>query len=310
MSALKVRETERSPLSVAERDRLQEIEAKIHVGRVSEGQLLDEVRTARLYRERFASFEDYLSEQWGYSKQHGYRLIAAGTVVRDVTDGTGLPAPENERQARPMVALEPAERREAWADAVAAAGGAAPTANQVAASVAKVAPRSNPLGDSSAASKPAPKSPKGSVEWAKETGVIPAGAEVFVTEAPPQEPGESPAYADDDKDHAVELPDDEWLETLPQRSKLPAHLRAMFDAEAVGYRALTPARVAFRAASKRVTDKVKKGSKFRIGPWLSRHGWYFLLKHPRDGPICEPCQGTGTGAAGQCPKCHGNGYHV
>lgn len=73
------------------------------------GQALREIRDGRLYRAKFASFEDYVHARWGFERQHAYRLITATQVhenVAPVMEEVGLPA--TERHFR-EIARAPAE---------------------------------------------------------------------------------------------------------------------------------------------------------------------------------------------------------
>lgn len=80
------------------------------------GEALQAIRDARLYRADHATFEDYCRDRWGMSHRHANRLVAAASFVANV--GPVGPIPESERLIRPLVALPPAEQRQAWGIAV------------------------------------------------------------------------------------------------------------------------------------------------------------------------------------------------
>ena len=63
------------------------------------------------------TFEDYCREQWNMSRIHAHRMIEAAYVTNNLLP-TGNILPTNERQARPLASLEPAEQVEAWRLAV------------------------------------------------------------------------------------------------------------------------------------------------------------------------------------------------
>ena len=44
------------------------------------GNALNEIRTRKLYRESFATFEEYVYNRWHLSTSHGYRLITAAKL--------------------------------------------------------------------------------------------------------------------------------------------------------------------------------------------------------------------------------------
>ncbi|EIP99474.1 hypothetical protein OpiT1DRAFT_03992 [Opitutaceae bacterium TAV1] len=126
--------------------------------------LLREVKEKRLYREGYASFEEFCRAEFSMDRTHAYRLIAAANVVEAIDEArskarygqpdtgedvalgdTVLPLPTNERQARPLAQLPAADQPKAWKKAVNMAGGKQPTGKQVAAAVKIVsAPPSPP----------------------------------------------------------------------------------------------------------------------------------------------------------------------
>lgn len=84
---------------------------------VEVGNALLEIRDARLYRNDYATFEDYCRERWGFSRSRAHRLIEAAET-RNILLPTGNILPQTERQARPLTALEPDLQIEAWRRAV------------------------------------------------------------------------------------------------------------------------------------------------------------------------------------------------
>ncbi|SEI67933.1 hypothetical protein SAMN04488058_101322 [Deinococcus reticulitermitis] len=65
-------------LNPEERARLLELEEQVMVGASAAllaGRALTEIRDTRLYRGEFASFEEYVSERFGFSRQRAYQLI-------------------------------------------------------------------------------------------------------------------------------------------------------------------------------------------------------------------------------------------
>jgi DNA modification methylase len=105
-------------LTAPERERLAELEAVVERGLdtfVEVGRALLEIRDARLYRETHATFEAYLRQRWGMSRQRGYQLIDAARVST-VVDTAGLPAPPSERVARELAPVLRAEGEEAALD--------------------------------------------------------------------------------------------------------------------------------------------------------------------------------------------------
>lgn len=112
-------------LTVAESDFLAELEETIRLGLHTfreVGQSLGMIRDNRLYRVTHASFEDYASDRWGLSRPRAYELMAAAALVSAMAD-SGLPLPDNERQARELARLPEDQRDELWLRVLELTGG-------------------------------------------------------------------------------------------------------------------------------------------------------------------------------------------
>ena len=94
------------------------------------GTALLEIRDSRLYRAEHPTFEAYCRERWGMARRQADRLIEAAEVMEDLRPMGLIPA--NERQARPLAAVPPAERAEVWQEAVETAPNGKVTAAHVA----------------------------------------------------------------------------------------------------------------------------------------------------------------------------------
>jgi len=81
------------------------------------GAALAEIRDAKLYREGYATFEEYCRDRWGMAKRTAYQFIGAAEVIENVRHGAQT-LPENERQVRPLTKLEPEQQPEVWAEVV------------------------------------------------------------------------------------------------------------------------------------------------------------------------------------------------
>jgi hypothetical protein len=93
--------TEVQPLNSQEQATLTQLESVIQQDLQAfqrTGSALAEIRDGRLYRATHGTFDAYLQERWGFTRQHAGRLIAAAEVAQ-VLEPIGF-HPENERQAR------------------------------------------------------------------------------------------------------------------------------------------------------------------------------------------------------------------
>jgi site-specific DNA-methyltransferase (adenine-specific) len=140
-------------LSRIEQDDLGRCEAALEHMRaafIEAGMALAEIRERRLYREEFGSFEEYVESRWGLGRIHAYRMINAARVARNL-----LPmgdTPKNERQARALTRLGPAEQRAAWARALETTDGRQPTGKQVGSVVEAMFPKGGATARGSASS--------------------------------------------------------------------------------------------------------------------------------------------------------------
>ena len=129
-------------LTLDPRGDLRELEQVIERGQrtfIEVGSALQDIRDERLYRDTHDTFEAYLANRWPeIGKRRIHQLMDAAQVAANVNPGSLAPI-TNERQARPLVGLEPDQAREAW-EAATEAHGATPTGEQVQRIVTRYAP--------------------------------------------------------------------------------------------------------------------------------------------------------------------------
>lgn len=122
--------------------RLTELESVIERGQqtfIEVGVALAEIRDSKLYRERFATFEDYCKDRWGWNASRSRQLIGAAEAVASMQSVTvvtqsELPSVQTERQARELAKIkDPEIRAEVWqrSNEIAAEIGTAVTAKLV-----------------------------------------------------------------------------------------------------------------------------------------------------------------------------------
>jgi hypothetical protein len=150
------------PLSPAEVQTLEHYEHVIAQGIktfVEVGHALLAIRDQRLYRESYATFEDYLRQRWDLSRSYAHRMIDAAVVVENVLP-IGNIVPANEAQARPLATLPPEQQREVWREAVETAPASGVTAKHVQATVKRHRDRtSEPKVNKPKAQEPDPRLP-------------------------------------------------------------------------------------------------------------------------------------------------------
>lgn len=104
-------------LLIDESERFAQLEQVVERGQktfIEVGNALAEIRDSRLYRERYATFEAYCQERWGWARRTAYQYISAAEAAQNVRHGTQAP-PTSERQARPLTRLKTSdEQYQAW----------------------------------------------------------------------------------------------------------------------------------------------------------------------------------------------------
>lgn len=108
-------------LTESEKDVLSKCESVIERGLksfIEVGTALLAIRDNRLYREAFPTFEAYCQDKWGMTRQYAHYLIGAVEVTNDLSTNGLQILPTSERQARPLVNVDPDLRAELWQTAV------------------------------------------------------------------------------------------------------------------------------------------------------------------------------------------------
>jgi hypothetical protein len=112
--------------------RLHELEAIIERGKqtfIEVGEALLEIRAKRLYKATHDSFEDYLAERWGMTRQRSTQLIGAAEVAKRMATRVAIPDEKTAREIRsvfreegPDAAAEVLEQAKRATGKVSAAG--------------------------------------------------------------------------------------------------------------------------------------------------------------------------------------------
>lgn len=122
------------PLSAEEKADFKRLTAKVKKTEKSVfecAEALKEIRTRRLYRESFKTFEDYVQKTMKISRSFAYRLLAKEAIEGEIVQDPELPKPTSEVQIRALAQVPEGQRQDVYRQAVEAAGGKAPTTKQV-----------------------------------------------------------------------------------------------------------------------------------------------------------------------------------
>jgi len=102
------------------------IETNIKKAWYENGLCMMEIQQNGLYKKDYGTFKKYIKDRWGYSEQHGYRMIDSAETYQlldhekltqkdDLGELSEPVLPENERQIRPLLELETyGEKAHVW----------------------------------------------------------------------------------------------------------------------------------------------------------------------------------------------------
>jgi len=158
------------PLTSEETSELKRLEGIIEdnlMNAFAIGDALTKIKTEKLYRSNYRTFDQYCLAKWGFGRAYGYRHIDAAKVyhgIKELLTNGDTQLPQSEAQARPLVKLkEPAKMLKAWNTALKKAGDGRVTEDLVADVVAKMTGAGNrrkgaakPVVDVAPASNPKP----------------------------------------------------------------------------------------------------------------------------------------------------------
>lgn len=91
----------------------------------------------------YPSWREYVKQEFQMSKQHAFRLLNYANVREALEESPMGDSMPNERTARPLTKLPPAQRAKAYHEAVAASPTGKPTAREVQAVVSKASKPAN-----------------------------------------------------------------------------------------------------------------------------------------------------------------------
>ena len=125
----------RNALSTADRCRLAQLEDIVEKGRgtfLEVGRALMEIRDSRLYLERYATFEAYCKDRWGFTARRAGQIMLASDQASPARRGRtrnrgseelpSLPV-RNQRQARELARVPDEQRAVVWREAIDRTGG-------------------------------------------------------------------------------------------------------------------------------------------------------------------------------------------
>lgn len=147
-----------TPLNSDEKDLFAECEANIRQsidGFYAVGKCLYIIKTQKLYREHYKSFEDYCASEWGISRVHANRQIEASQTV-DVLKNEpigSVPIPKNESQARMLAGLTKEQKIAVAKQVKQSATDDAPTAKDWEEAKGTIAPRNTDMPQTGKAAK-------------------------------------------------------------------------------------------------------------------------------------------------------------
>jgi len=104
------------PLQSVEQKKLVDCEKTIRRGIKAffeVGKALAIIKTERLYRCEYQTFDQYCEEKWDFSRIRAYQLINA-TACMEMLTNVNIPLPQNEAQVRPLLNIPEDEIEDTW----------------------------------------------------------------------------------------------------------------------------------------------------------------------------------------------------
>jgi hypothetical protein len=135
--------TKAAPDDSARRERLEQLTATARRGMAAfaeVGAALDSIREEELWRLVAPSWAEWCSKSLGLTERRVSQLVEASRTCNTLAS-MGLKIPSSERVARELAGLEPEKQADAWREATELAGGAEPSADDVAKAARKRKPR-------------------------------------------------------------------------------------------------------------------------------------------------------------------------
>lgn len=139
LDEIEIEDADEFPLAGDEKQALERCEAVIARGAqtfVEVGDALAEIRSSKLYRMQFATFEDYCRDKWAIGGSRARQLIGAAGVAHEIESVTNVTL-SNEGQARAIAKVAPADRQKVITQAGKQTNGK-PTAKHIAEAAAEL----------------------------------------------------------------------------------------------------------------------------------------------------------------------------
>lgn len=275
------------------------------------------LRAEKLYLETHSSFEAFVEARWDFGRSWAFSLTNATGVMVRLEEAGVVHLPQSTKVALELDKVAaPEDQAYVFQTAYQLAqeqGKTTPAASDVrkaAESTGKLVTRGvgRPRKDGTRNDTATPVSEdQRRLHAAHANGSIPKGATVEVTFTDETAPPVAPA----------DQSDDEFLESLdPIRDRLTVRTRALFDSQALGYRAILEAKMAFLEDTVGpACEKARKAANLargEAGPYLGLIRWALKLAHPSQWKVCETCKGAGEMGKGKggCLDCKRDGFHI
>lgn len=126
-------------LSYDEERELLRLERIVEQAFYKAGSALASIKSLKLYRGRYETFEQYCRDRFNYNRVYCYRLIEAAAVVeniggkccpmgnKELPQSSEMILPTSERQVRPLIGLLPQQQKQVWDKAVKLANNKVPS---------------------------------------------------------------------------------------------------------------------------------------------------------------------------------------
>lgn len=110
---------------------LQDLERVIEISYIKAGQALQYIKSKKLYKSSYRTYDEYCSERWGFTPQHANRLISAAKLVDQMkkSEPIGSVLPQSESQVRALSKTD--DPTSAWKESQQKTGKKQPSAKEI-----------------------------------------------------------------------------------------------------------------------------------------------------------------------------------
>lgn len=94
--------------------KLESLEKEVESGFLQAARALREIKESNLHQQDYGTWENYLKERWGYSRDQWLKLSQSFSVINNLNDAKLAYLPQNQGQSRELATLQLEQQIEVW----------------------------------------------------------------------------------------------------------------------------------------------------------------------------------------------------